>query len=225
MGTKTIFAMLATLILGVTVLAQTNIAEVKIGEQLWSAKNLDIGHFRNGDAITEAKTAEEWQAAEANGEPAWCYYEYNSQNGNTYGKYYNWYAVSDPRGLAPEEWRVATDEDWQQLERFLGVPEDEIHLSTGRGESNNVGGKLKSKTGWDNPNRGATNESGFAALPGGMCGPKGDFSQAGRMGFWWTSSMDETERVWFRFLYHGFPVINRVKEKPTGGLTVRLVKE
>ncbi len=128
-------------------------------------------------------------------------------------------------GEAPGGWRIATDEDWQQLELFLGVPEDEIHLSTGRGEAENVGGKLKSKTGWDNPNQGATNESGFAAFPGGMYGPKGDFHQAGHMGFWWTSSMDENKRVWFRFLYHGFPVINREKQKPNGGLTVRIIRD
>ncbi len=84
---------------------------------------------------------------------------------------------------------------------------------------------LVSKTGWDNPNRGAINETGFAALPGGNSGPNGDFHQIGQMGFWWTSSIDESGKVWLRFLYYGFPVINREIEKPNGdGLSVRLVK-
>lgn len=85
--------------------------EVKIGDQFWMAENLNVDKFRNGDTIPEAKTEEEWIEAGENGQPAWCYYNNNPENGDHYGKLYNWYAVNDLRGLAPEGWRVPTQEE------------------------------------------------------------------------------------------------------------------
>lgn len=76
--------------------------EVIIGDQVWMASNLDVDTFRNGDPIPHAKTDEDWELAGANGEPAWCYYGNNPGNSEEFGKLYNWYAVNDPRGLAPE---------------------------------------------------------------------------------------------------------------------------
>jgi hypothetical protein len=82
------------------------IKEVKIGDQIWMAENLNVDKFNNGDLIPEAKTKEEWKAASKNGQPAWCYHNNISSNGSKYGKLYNWYAVTDPRGLAPEGWKT-----------------------------------------------------------------------------------------------------------------------
>ena len=126
--------------------------EIKIGTQIWMSENLNISHFRNGDIIPEAKTAEEWKEARIKKQPAWCYYNNNLENGEIYGKLYNWYAVNDKRGLAPVGFHVPSDDEWTALSDYLG------------GEDI-AGGKLKSTIGWNNNS--ATNSSGFSALPGG----------------------------------------------------------
>ncbi|TFH48898.1 MAG: hypothetical protein E4G92_02790, partial [Bacteroidia bacterium] len=71
---------------------------VSYGLQVWTVPNLNVSHFRNGDTIPEARSAEEWLKAAEAGAPAWCYQENDPANGNRYGKLYNWYAVNDPRG-------------------------------------------------------------------------------------------------------------------------------
>lgn len=86
-----------------------------IGEQTWMNQNLNEPHFKNGDAIMQAKTAKEWKKAGSTGTAAWCYYNNDPKLGEKFGKLYNWYAVSDPRGLAPKGWRMAADSDWKAL--------------------------------------------------------------------------------------------------------------
>ena len=93
---------------------------VTIGTQTWTTKNLDVATFRNGDAIPQAKTDEEWRVAGDNKQPAWCYYENDPKHGTKYGKLYNWYAVNDSRGLAPAGWHIPTLEAWKVLSTFLG---------------------------------------------------------------------------------------------------------
>lgn len=93
---------------------------VTIGTQVWMKENLNVSTFRNGDPIPEAKTDEEWKAAGDAKQPAWCYYDNDPNNGAKYGKLYNWYAVNDSRGLAPEGWHVPTDQEWTDLIGFLG---------------------------------------------------------------------------------------------------------
>ena len=133
---------------------------VQIGTQTWATKNLETSKFRNGDAIPEAKTAAEWAAAAEQRKPAWCYYENDRANGTKYGKLYNWFAVSDPRGLAPKGWHIPSDAEW-------------ITLTGNLGGENAAGTKMKSSSGWkDNAN--GTNESGFEGLPGS--GEYGDWS-------------------------------------------------
>ena len=83
--------------------------------QIWCEKNLDVTHFRNGDEILHANTPELWKQAGLDGTPAWCYYENNPENGAKYGKLYNWYAVNDYRGLAPEGEHIPTDDEMTKL--------------------------------------------------------------------------------------------------------------
>ena len=111
--------------------------EVTIGTQVWMTKNLDVATFRNGDPIPQAKTSdEEWDKAYVDAEqPAWCYFDNLPRNGEKYGKLYNWYAVNDPRGLAPEGWHVPSDAEWTQLTDYLGGREK-------------AGAKMKSENGW-----------------------------------------------------------------------------
>lgn len=99
--------------------ATKEIASIKIGTQTWAVKNLDVTTFRNGDIIPEAKTNEEWKKSGDEQKPAWCYYNNDPANGEKYGKLYNWYAVNDPRGLAPEGWHIPTDAEWTTLTAYL----------------------------------------------------------------------------------------------------------
>ena len=117
-----------------------NAQDVKIGDQVWMSKNLDVSTFRNGDIIKEAKSIEEWTTARSEHLPMWCYYEFNKEYGNTYGKLYNWYAVNDSRGLAPRGYHIPSDSEWSILIKTLG--NEEI-----------AGNKLKSKNGWRSFNK------------------------------------------------------------------------
>ena len=85
---------------------------VRIGTQVWKIKNLNVSNYRNGDLIPQVKNPAKWATLTTG---AWCWYNNDSANGAVYGKLYNWYAVTDPRGLAPEGWHVPSDADWDTL--------------------------------------------------------------------------------------------------------------
>jgi len=125
---------------------------VKIGTQTWMVENLNVSRFRNGDQIPEVKTDEEWTEAGKEGNPAWCYYDNNPENGKKYGKLYNWYTVNDKRGLAPKGWHIPTNTELQSLATIVG----------------NDGSALKAinQAGIGSLNPG-TNTSGFSALLSG----------------------------------------------------------
>ena len=175
--------------------------DVKIGTQVWTSKNLDVSTFRNGEAIPEAKSIDEWRKASINRTAAWCYYDNDEQNGKVYGKLYNWYAVNDPRGLAPKGYHIPSDDEWTVLTDKLGKVL--------------VGEKLKSKTRWKKMNQmrgepytsgNGNNRSGFNGLPGGgRVGGElnGNFHSIGVGGSFWSSSENNTNIVmaWFRVLY------------------------
>ena len=174
-------------------------SEVKIGNQVWMSKNLDVSTFRNGDVIPEVKNAQELQEASDNNSPAWCYYEFNESNGKKYGKLYNGPAVSDPRGLAPQGYRIPKYIDWSELEVFLGDP----------GGSKYAGKKMKSTSGWAN-NTNGDNSSGFNGLPGGKCENRySNFSGVTedsnwQAGYWWGSPEDREDKgYWCRVLHNG----------------------
>jgi len=163
--------------------------EIKIGSQVWMTENLNVDRFRNGDLIPEAKTADEWKKAGKEGNPAWCYNNNDPVNGQRFGKLYNWYAVNDPRGLAPEDWKIPSNEDWRHLSNFLGGEEV-------------AGKKMKSTNGWNSDegkSGNGTNESGFSGLPGGDRNINGDFGDIGYGGTWWSSTVDTSEGsdAWF----------------------------
>lgn len=147
---------------------------VKIGNQTWAVANLNVSTFRNGDTIPEAKTNQEWVKAGESGKPAWCYYNNDPANGQKYGKLYNWFAVNDPRELAPTGWSLSNDADWAELATFLGGHEA-------------AGTKLKSAGGWNEGYNG-TNESGFTGLPGGYRIENGTFLNLTGIGTWWSTT-------------------------------------
>jgi uncharacterized protein (TIGR02145 family) len=190
--------------------------EIKIGKQVWMSENLNVETFRNGDPILHAKTAEEWEKAGKNKQPAWCYYDNRSvqndpENGENYGKLYNWYAVADSRGLAPKGWHIPTDDEWTVLTNFLG------------GEQG-AGAMLKSKTGWSNNGNG-TNSSGFNGLPAGYRFYDGSFGYFGEYGYWWSSTEYDSNHPWFRFLYYLYDNASRDSFMKEFGYSVRCLRD
>jgi uncharacterized protein (TIGR02145 family) len=185
--------------------------DVKIGKQTWMSKNLDVSTFRNGEAIPEAKSKEEWAKAYKNKTAAFCYYDYDSKNGKVYGKLYNWYAVNDSRGLAPKGYHIPSDAEWTILTDFLG----------GR---DIAGKKMKSKDGWSNSGNG-DNSSGFNGLPGGNCGDSGNFYRIAEYGNFWSSSVDDTFDAWSRLLSRYNPEVYRFSDDEDDGLSVRCLRD
>ena len=223
---------------------------VTIGTQVWLKENLNVSTFRNGDPIPEAKTAEEWQAAGDAKQPAWCYYDNDPKNGAKYGKLYNWYAVNDPRGLAPAGYHVPTDEEWSVLIGLLG---------------NDAGKKMKSQNGWfkftmyivcskcaswNSEFRGknscykckdtrvvgkgnyvgnGTNSSGFSALPGGYMTMHGNFeakrSLGGESGFWGSTQDVLPDRAYYITLNGFTNYIEQNTFYKSYGFSIRCIKD
>ncbi len=180
----------------------------------WMVDNLDVNVFRNGDAIPEAKTAAEWQEAGKKGQPAWCYYDNDPANGKIYGKLYNWYAVNDPRGLAPEGWHVASFEEWKTLLAHYGS--DDL-----------AGGPLKEKgtKHWKKPNTGATDKDGFRALPGGYRDINGLFTRLGYYATFWTSTPCGRFNAWGRHMSRGDTKVYHNCVGKEMGFSVRCVRD
>jgi uncharacterized protein (TIGR02145 family) len=160
--------------------------DVIIGTQIWKGCNLDVTTYRNGDPIPQVTDPSQFANLTTG---AYCIYNNNSANNCTYGKLYNWYAVNDPRGLAPVGYHIPSSNEWSSLIRFLDP------TSTGEmGNYNIAGGKMKTTgtieagTGlWRTPNLGATNESGWTGLPGGGV-ENAQFGGIGMDGVYWTST-------------------------------------
>ena len=184
---------------------------VTIGTQEWMAKNLNIGAFRNGEPIPEAKTKMHWEAAYKNEAAAWCYYNNNPANGKKFGRLYNWYAVNDPRGLCPDGWHVPRDKEWAVLVSSLG------------GE-NSAGPKMKSSTGWNGGGSG-NNSSGFTGLPGGERLYKdAGFYHIDNIGFWWSSTKNDKWNAWYRALHYRYTLAGRDSGGMNTGFSVRCVR-
>jgi uncharacterized protein (TIGR02145 family) len=170
---------------------------VVIGNQIWMAENLEVTHYRNGDAIPRITNMATWMNLLTG---AYCEYNNDIFNIMTYGELYNWYAVTDSRNIAPIGWHVPSDEEWKQLEMYLGMSQAEADAIGFRGAP--VGGKLKESGPyhWASPNTGATNESGFSGLPGGYRDFDGDFVYIFNSAAFWSSTEFNSYLAWGRFL-------------------------
>jgi uncharacterized protein (TIGR02145 family) len=189
--------------------ATPELSTVVIGTQQWMEKNLEVVTYRNGDVIPQVTDLSAWYGLTTG---AWCYYNNDPLNGAIYGKLYNWYAVNDPRGLAPAGWHIPTDEEWTTLSTLLG------------GESA-AGGKMKTTgtTRWTTPNTSATNESGFAGLPGGL--NYGLFAVDGNYGFWWSATESSPTYAWGRSLVYNVGGLNRLSaNNKMNGFSVRCLR-
>jgi uncharacterized protein (TIGR02145 family) len=185
--------------------------QVSIGSQIWMAENLNVDKFRNGDRIPEATTDAEWKRAGESKQPAWCYYQNDPKNGTIYGKLYNWFAVNDPRGLAPEGWHIPTDAEWGALSNFLGG--DEI-----------AGKKMKSTSGWSENGNG-DNTSGFSVLPGGYRNVNGNFGDIGSFGCWWSRTEKGTNLAYYRYLFSLSDSLRSHGANEEAGLSVSCLRD
>ena len=183
---------------------------VVIGTQQWMEKNLDVMTYRNGDVIPQVTDATVWAGLTTG---AWCYYNNDPLNGAIYGKLYNWYAVNDPRGLAPQGWHIPTDAEWTTLSNLLGG----IAVA---------GGKMKTTgtTIWTS-NTNATNESGFSGLPGGYRFHVGMFDNVREGGIWWSATQYYSTHSWGRVLYDGNGNLGRGSYSNEYGFSVRCLRD
>ncbi len=183
---------------------------VQIGSMIWTVKNLDVAHYRNGDAIPEVKDPEKWAALTTG---AWCYNLNKQENGNIYGKLYNWYAVNDPRGLAPKGWHVATDAEWSTLSPLLGGME-------------NAGGTLKATRYWKEQGGVVGKKIGFEALPAGARrDTDGKFMLPGEYSRLWSSTESTAKSAWCRSLGYFDAALRRGMANKNIGFSVRCVKD
>ena len=184
---------------------------VLIGTQEWMAANLEVTHYRNGDAIPNVTGNVAWQ-----GLTSGAYCEYNNEAGSvdTYGRLYNWHAVADARGLAPEGWHVPSVAEWQTLIDALG----------GNGVA---GGKMKEAgtAHWASPNTDASNESGFSALPGGHRNWDGAWLNLGFYTWFWSSSEVDALNAWYRFLTFDAAGTDQNSYLKLDGFSIRCVKD
>ncbi len=196
---------------------------VTIGDQVWMASNLKVTHFRNGDALPYVVEDAEWPTLTS---AAFCFYENKIENLSVYGALYNGYAVLDSRNIAPEGWHVATDEDWKELEEFMGMDPNALDIIGPRGTDE--GGKLKEMgtEHWTKPNYLATDEYDFTALPGGWRNrDNGVFENMGNNVYFWTGSETGTGSVWRRTIGYDHAVIDRGGGAKVRGFSVRCVKD
>jgi len=185
---------------------------VTIGTQVWMAENLKTTRYNDGTVIPLVTDLTAWSNLTT---PGYCWYNDSAIYGNTYGALYNWFAVNRGK-LAPPGWHVPTDSEWTVLSTYLG------------GDSV-AGGKLKEAgtTHWLSPNTGATNATGFTALPGGIRSYDGTFYGIGGDGYWWsaTAYAYDARNSWQRTMYYATTNVYHGYEDTHQGFSVRCVRD
>jgi uncharacterized protein (TIGR02145 family) len=194
---------------------------VGIGTQIWMAENLKTTKYNDGTAIPNVTVDATWAATTTG---AYCDYSNLPANSTIYGRQYNWYSVDNNtatkaasnggKNVCPTSWHIPSDVEWTTLTTFLG------------GESG-TSGKLKETgtTHWTTPNTGATNETGFTALPGGERSTLGLFYPLGTAGYWWSSTESSTAYSWFRGVYYDDAGVGRYDYFKKGGFSIRCVRD
>jgi uncharacterized protein (TIGR02145 family) len=182
---------------------------VQIGDQLWMAENLKVTHYRNGDDI----------ASEGLGTGAYSVFNNALENLDVYGNLYNWYAVDDIRGLAPDGWHIPSNDEWNVLANFIGENPGGVLKAVGTIEA---GDGL-----WYQPNSGAIDLYGFSGLPGGydLFGWGGSFTGLGSYGYFWTSESGTSNSAWRRLLSHDNSSLSILGGNMATGFSVRCIKD
>lgn len=185
--------------------------DVIIGTQTWTGCNANVSTYANGDPIPQVTDPIAWNALTTG---AWCYYNNDPSTEATYGKLYNWYAATDTLhgGIAPAGYHVPTYAEWTILINYLGG--DTI-----------AGGAMKESgiCHWLSPNLGATNSSGFSALPGGS--QEGyPATNLGYNGYWWSSTEYSTPYAWYNYMSNASDATQLNINSKNWGLSIRFVK-
>lgn len=178
-----------------------------IGNQIWMTENVEVSHYRNGDVIPEVTDAAAWENLTTG---AWCFYKNDKSNGKIYGKLYNWYAINDPRGLAPEGWHIPSDDEWSILVKTLG-------------DSTTAGVKMKEagREHWQYP---GNNSSGFTGLPSGIREFDGSFGEWQYECYWWSKSESSRWNAYNRRL-NNTEYISRQGNNKNSGFSIRCIKD
>ncbi len=203
---------------------------VTIGEQEWMAENLRVTRYRNGDEILFDQGHNVWQQSV---EGIWTYYDEDENNDQVYGKLYNWYAVSDNRGLCPVGWRIPTDADWQELVAFIDPKAN--------GNNNKLGTRLRSKRQvssplgdpwdteehprWDSHGkRYGTDDHGFNAIPGGSTSMGNAYVHLGKHSYFWSLDEPNENTAWARVIRFSHRGMSRTAYFKQLGFSVRCIK-
>jgi uncharacterized protein (TIGR02145 family) len=212
---------------------------VKISTQIWMVENLNVDKFRNGDLIPEARTKDEWEKARKDGQPAWCYYDNDTKNGSINGKLYNWFAINDPRGIAPSGWHIPSQKEWEILSNYLG---------------DDAGKKLKTSFGWNSWDEDVSctncknasvdckvckgtgvsgkkinggnglNTLNFSGIPSGSRGANGIFSGIGNHTIWWNASENGPEHAGYFGLNNSSNILSGGTYNKGRGLSLRCIR-
>lgn len=180
-------------------------ATIQIGTQTWMAENLKTTRYNDGTVIPNVTDNAAWEIPTG----AWSYYD-NDSTYNT-GKLYNWNAVNTGK-LCPQSWHIPTDAEWTVLTDYLGGEEA-------------AGGKMKSVTGWESPNTGATNERGFSGLPGGYRIGGREFLNIGFVGYWWSATEYNPDAARYRKLIHNNSNVGSDYSGKGSGLSCRCLRD
>jgi len=196
---------------------------VKIGNQCWMQSNLTTTKYNDGNAIATGLNNNQWQNTTAG---AYAIYDDNTDNNVTFGKLYNGYAVATGK-LCPQGWHIPTDDEFKTLELFLGLSQTEVDLTGERGAAEQIGGKMKATTLWDSPNTGASNSSGFTALPAGTRNSVGDYIVINQYTDFWTSTpyASNDNYLWDHHLYYNGAGVGRIFQTKDKGYSCRCLKD
>jgi uncharacterized protein (TIGR02145 family) len=188
---------------------------IQIGTQCWIQSNLRVGKYRNGAGIPTGLTNAQWGSTNWG---AYAIYGNSAANDSLFGKLYSWHAVMDQRDLCPTGWHVPSHAEFDTLLIFLGG-------ATMAGGAMKSTGVLPILGGWNSPNAGASNSSGFTGLPGGYRDSGGGFNDLGGYGYWWSSSDAGSGNASARYLFYGQIGISLVNSDKRNGLSVRCVRD
>jgi uncharacterized protein (TIGR02145 family) len=184
---------------------------VTIGTQTWMVENLKTTKLNDGTELPVITNNTTWGNLST---PGYCWYNYEETgNKNTYGALYNWFTVKTDK-LCPEGWHVPADAEWDALINHLGGAGVAVGKMKGAGMMSHWGGN----------NMGATNETGFTALPGGFCGSDGMFTGLDSNGYWWSGTENDQANAWYRIIGSDNSQVDRGFGLKLEGCSVRCIQ-
>jgi len=190
---------------------------VKIGNQIWMTENLRVTSYPDGSAIPNVEGNTAWDELEIDGE-AYCWYDNSSSNEDVYGGLYTWAAATNggasTQGVCPDGWHLPSEEEWKELVIYLGGYSEAGYYLKEHGTDH-----------WSGINPGASNSSGFTALPGGLRNIAGSFSAMGALADFWSSTESSPESAYRISLVAGDGDVNISGTAKESGFSVRCLKD